>query len=338
MAEPKPYDLYAKAILKDPENLKAFLKEFLPEEILSHLDLSQLVLVPEEQVSLSKEKRLLPDIIVQVPLLGKPLHLYILLEHKSYQDVSVYAQILNYISSLFEKALKEGSKPIPVLPFIFYHGEKPWLYPVEFVELFEIPTEIRSYFLNYRVLLLDLVSLNREDLLKRIELYRVMYTYLYLLRNLDRPLEELLRGIVRFAEVMGKLGERERWYVELFVLIISKEKGLDEEEVLIKLREVGGERVEFELKTYSERKYELGLQQGLQQGRLEGRFEGLLEEAQEMVLEVVEVKLGEVPKGLEKQIKAETDRQKLKRLHRELILASNPLEVIQQFGYRINNT
>ncbi|MCX7874357.1 MAG: Rpn family recombination-promoting nuclease/putative transposase, partial [Caldimicrobium sp.] len=237
-----------------------------------------------------------------------------------------------------EKALKEGSKPIPVLPFIFYHGERPWLYPVEFVELFEIPPEIRSYFLNYRVLLLDLVSLNREDLLKGIELYSVVYAYLYLLRNLDRPLEELLRGIVRFGEVVGKLGERERWYVELFVLIISKEKGLDEEEVLIKLREVGGERVEFELKTYSERKYELGLQQGLQQGRLEGRFEGLLEEAQEMVLEVVEVKLGEVPKGLEKQIKAETDRQKLKRLHRELILASNPLEVIQQFGYRINNT
>ncbi|MCS7199392.1 MAG: hypothetical protein N2327_00925 [Caldimicrobium sp.] len=57
-----------------------------------------------------------------------------------------------------------------------------------------------------------------------------------------------------------------------------------------------------------------------------------------MVLEVVEVKLGRVPKGLEEQIKAETDREKLKRLHRELILASNPLEVIQQFGYRANET
>ncbi|MCX7613913.1 MAG: Rpn family recombination-promoting nuclease/putative transposase, partial [Caldimicrobium sp.] len=113
MAELKTYDLYAKAILKDPENLKAFLQEFLPKDLLPHLDLSQLSLVPEEQISLPKEKRLLPDIIAQVPLLGKPLHLYILLEHKSYQDLLVYAQILNYISALFEKALKEGSKPIP---------------------------------------------------------------------------------------------------------------------------------------------------------------------------------------------------------------------------------
>ncbi|MCS7307204.1 MAG: Rpn family recombination-promoting nuclease/putative transposase [Aquificaceae bacterium] len=250
--------------------------------------------------------------------------------------------MLNYISALFEKALKEGSKPIPVLPFIFYHGEKPWLYPVEFVELFEIPTEIRSYFLNYRVLLLDLVSLNREDLLKGIELYSVVYTYLYLLRNLDRPLEELLMGIVRFAEVMGKLGERERWHMELFVLIVSKEKGLDWEEVLIKLREAGGERVEFELKTYSEMKYELGLQHGLQQGLQrgiqQGLQQGLLKDAQEMVLEVVEVRLGRVPKLLEEQIKAETDREKLKKLHRELILAPNPVEVIQRFGYRVNET
>ncbi|MCS7149222.1 MAG: hypothetical protein RMI93_00570, partial [Caldimicrobium sp.] len=75
---------------------------------------------------------------------------------------------------------------------------------------------------------------------------------------------------------------------------------------------------------------QVGIQQGIQQG--------LLKEAQEMVLEVVEVKLGEVPKQLEEQIKAETDREKLKRLHRELILASNPMEVIQQFGYRVNET
>ncbi|MCS7199331.1 MAG: hypothetical protein NZ850_03160 [Caldimicrobium sp.] len=73
-----------------------------------------------------------------------------------------------------------------------------------------------------------------------------------------------------------------------------------------------------------------GIQQGLQQG--------LLREAQEMVLEVVEVKLGRVPKGLEEQIKAETDRDKLKRLLKELVLTSNPMEVIQQFGYRVNET
>ncbi|MCX8076951.1 MAG: hypothetical protein N3C57_07970, partial [Aquificaceae bacterium] len=84
------------------------------------------------------------------------------------------------------------------------------------------------------------------------------------------------------------------------------------------------------LKTYSEIKYEFGLQLGMREGLLEG--------ARETVLDVVEVKLGRVPKGLEEQIKAETDREKLKKLHRELILTTNPVEVIQRFGYKVNET
>ncbi|MCS7279926.1 MAG: hypothetical protein NZ530_07740 [Thermodesulfobacteriaceae bacterium] len=56
-----------------------------------------------------------------------------------------------------------------------------------------------------------------------------------------------------------------------------------------------------------------GIQQGLEQGLQQGLQQGLLKDAQEMVLEVVEVKLGEVLKSLEEQIKAETDREKLKK-------------------------
>ncbi|MCS7149959.1 MAG: hypothetical protein RMI93_04380, partial [Caldimicrobium sp.] len=71
---------------------------------------------------------------------------------------------------------------------------------------------------------------------------------------------------------------------------------------------------------------------GLQQGRLEG----LLEEAQEMVLEVVEVKLGRVPKQLEEQIKAESDREKLRKLLRELVITSEPEKVLINFGYSLD--
>ncbi|MCX8076543.1 MAG: hypothetical protein N3C57_05875 [Aquificaceae bacterium] len=79
-----------------------------------------------------------------------------------------------------------------------------------------------------------------------------------------------------------------------------------------------------------------GRQEGMKRWLQQGIQQGLLKDAQEMVLEVVEVKLGRVPKLLQEQIKAETDREKLKKLHRELILATNPIEVIQRFGYRVN--
>jgi hypothetical protein len=50
---PLPYDLFAKAFLKDPENLKGFLSTFLPDHIKTHLDLDSPKIIPEEQVSLS---------------------------------------------------------------------------------------------------------------------------------------------------------------------------------------------------------------------------------------------------------------------------------------------
>ncbi|MCX7719990.1 MAG: hypothetical protein N2Z64_01800, partial [Dictyoglomus thermophilum] len=76
--------------------------------------------------------------------------------------------------------------------------------------------------------------------------------------------------------------------------------------------------------------------EGRKVGRKEGIQQGLLKDAQEMVLEVVEVKLGRVPKGLEEQIKAETNREKLRKLLRELVIASEPEKVLLHFGYRLD--
>ncbi|MCS7308478.1 MAG: hypothetical protein NZ526_08030 [Aquificaceae bacterium] len=70
--------------------------------------------------------------------------------------------------------------------------------------------------------------------------------------------------------------------------------------------------------------------------RLIGKSIGLLEGAKETTLDVLKIKLGKVPKTLKEQIKAETDREKLKKLRRELILATDPIEVIQRFGYSVN--
>ncbi|BAU22783.1 hypothetical protein THC_0387 [Caldimicrobium thiodismutans] len=68
---PIPYDLFAKAFLKDPENLKGFLSTFLPEHIKTHLDFDSLKIIPEEQVSLSRKKREIPDLVAEVNLLSE---------------------------------------------------------------------------------------------------------------------------------------------------------------------------------------------------------------------------------------------------------------------------
>ncbi|MCS7279670.1 MAG: hypothetical protein NZ530_06395, partial [Thermodesulfobacteriaceae bacterium] len=63
---------------------------------------------------------------------------------------------------------------------------------------------------------------------------------------------------------------------------------------------------------------------------------GLLREAQEMVLEVVEVKLGRVPEVLKRKIEAEQDREKLRRLVRELVISLDPEKTLLNFGYSLD--
>ncbi len=54
-------------------------------------------------------------------------------------------------------------------------------------------------------------------------------------------------------------------------------------------------------------------------------------EAQEMVLEVIELRLGYVPEKVEDIIRSETDRSRLKNLHRELIISKNPFETLKSY-------
>ncbi len=80
--------------------------------------------------------------------------------------------------------------------------------------------------------------------------------------------------------------------------------------------------------------YRLGLEEGKQIGLEEGKHiglkEGLLKSAQEMVITLVEGKLGYVPEGLEERVRDIQDREFLHALIKKLISSENLLEVLEQ--------
>uniref|UniRef100_A0A832GNT4 Transposase (putative) YhgA-like domain-containing protein n=1 Tax=Caldimicrobium thiodismutans TaxID=1653476 RepID=A0A832GNT4_9BACT len=108
MRTPYLHDAFFKAFLKALENLKHFLKDFLPGELLKFLNLNHLQILPEEKIPLSKEKRLIPDLVVETSLPNRTLHIYLLIEHKSQPHIRTYLQIGFYILSLHEEDLKSG--------------------------------------------------------------------------------------------------------------------------------------------------------------------------------------------------------------------------------------
>ena len=64
-----------------------------------------------------------------------------LFEHKSYRDPNIAFQLLKYQFYIYEKREK-----IPIIPIVFYHGEKEWNIPCEFKEslLFDLNRSYRN--------------------------------------------------------------------------------------------------------------------------------------------------------------------------------------------------
>jgi len=74
----------------------------------------------------------------------------------------------------------------------------------------------------------------------------------------------------------------------------------------------------------------IGIEKGRKEGEVIGIEKGLLKSAQDMLIAVVEAKLGYVPKGLEERVKDIKDREFLHALIKKLITSEKVLEVLKE--------
>ncbi len=74
----------------------------------------------------------------------------------------------------------------------------------------------------------------------------------------------------------------------------------------------------------------IGIEKGRKEGEVIGIEKGLLKSAQDMVIAVVEVKLGYVPEGLEEKVREIKDRDFLHALIKKLITSEKVLEVLKE--------
>jgi len=80
--------------------------------------------------------------------------------------------------------------------------------------------------------------------------------------------------------------------------------------------------------------YKLGLEEGkqigLEEGKQIGLGKGLLRSAQEMVLTLIEGRLGYVPEGVSDRIRSVKDREFLRALAKRLVVAEDVLKVLKE--------
>jgi len=320
----QPHDRLFKTLFSDPQNVKDFILIFLPEAITKHLDLEKLKIISSEKFSTFEKSKKLLDLIVECPIILDPerkVQIYFLFEHKSSPDKFIFVQILSYITALWEECLKRGEELIPVIPIVFYHGERKWLLPMDLVELFELPEGLREYVFAFKYLFFDTNEVSDEELLMKIALSNILIFGIYLLKNARRGREYIRRGFKEFFRMVEEFEERYKIYFREFLMYVIEVGEVDEEELEGILLEEGGEKVRSLVDKWIEQGYQKGIEQGIQQG--------LILEAQDMVLSAIEVKLGYIPEDVEKKIKNIFDREKLRNLLREIIKSENVLEILK---------
>jgi predicted transposase YdaD len=233
MLSPNPHDTFIKRIFANKEDAVAFFRATLPPEVQAILDLEQLEQTKES--FLPKNQNLTQtDILWKIPTKsGTSIYTYLLFEHKSYHDPKIYFQLLGYLTQIYLWQKENGQELTPVIPFVFYHGERIWDLGLNFVDQFHP---------FYRELLKELSQVETEA--KKVEILEKLLYYLLSVRPRDENefrneeiyrmegLEGVFMTLLEEIKLEGKLEAAEKMLNENIDLsVVLRVTGLNESDL-----------------------------------------------------------------------------------------------------------
>jgi predicted transposase YdaD len=129
-----------RAVLSDLVEARSFLQRYLPEALSRTLNWSTLRLLEGSFVD-EDLRRSETDFLYEVERVEgeASLWLYILLEHQSTSDRWMRFRLLKYCCRIWDMNLAARPTPSelrPIVPLVFYQGERSWSYSTEFADLF----------------------------------------------------------------------------------------------------------------------------------------------------------------------------------------------------------
>jgi hypothetical protein len=220
---------------------------------------------------------------------GRPLLLYVLLEHQSSVDPWMALRMLRYVVRQLERWRQEHprSESLPlIIPLVMYHGpEGVWTAPRRVEDLFDLPEEGRE---QWRALvprfeyLLDDLTAEREEALRA---------------RPGPPLARLAWLVLRYGRTEELACKLPNW-VALFAQVQEYPEGAEHLVVLVRYLLLVGDRAVRETarrvlhsaldeqraedlmgsyRSYGDELIEQGLQQGLEQGQQQGLIRGRAE-------------------------------------------------------------
>jgi predicted transposase YdaD len=135
-----PHDAMVRAVLSDVAEAKSFLQAHLSDEVSQGLNWSTLKLLEGSFVD-ADLRGSEADLLYEIEHVSgeASLWVYVLLEHQSTPDRWMRLRLLKYCCRIWEMSFQDypdQRELRPIVPLVFYQGERRWSYSTEFADLF----------------------------------------------------------------------------------------------------------------------------------------------------------------------------------------------------------
>jgi len=271
---------------------------------------------------------------------GGEVWVYVLLEHQSEPDPAMPLRLYLYIGHLWDSQRREWERksvPLkarrldPVIPLVFYTGEKAWSTPLRLADLMDAPAELKRFVPDWETLFLNLHRTPPETLGRFAtavgRALQVLRAEKAPLEELERVLKEAMTGLEGLAESQVAQWLRVAWYL---VLLVFHRRDTGEYTALQQIIMEQAQQSKFRIR---EEAVQMGMtmaefcrQEGEARGRTEGEARGEARGLRQALEEVLAIRFGPVPADVRAAIEA-ADAGSLRAWHRAALTADSLAEV-----------
>ncbi len=297
-------DKLAKWKFKIPEFLRGLV--FMVKGDIGHLlDFDRMKVVSPENITDILQASV-SDLVFTVPFRdpsqGDELTIYILLEHQSTMDRMMGYRLLSYMCQIWHDQLKQlansGVKPShqrlhPILPIVFYTGERRWNAPVTLNAVMDVPEQMKPFVPSFETLFLGVKQVDTDELTQTDHPFAWLMTVLQKEQEdenvMQRTLETALTQLDTIKTENPTLHRNAMMYLSLIVRC-RREK--HEQTPLLRMinTHTENEEVESIIMTGIEAILQEGKAEALEQGIEQGIEQGKKEHAVEAILTVLEAR------------------------------------------------
>ena len=290
--------------MSDEANVRQFIKEFLPKDISSQIDLKEMKLIPTEKIK--GYNKYYMDIAVECYISNTKGQLYFVFEHKSYPDPGVLLQILNYMIVTWDEQRKKNKPLTPVIPVVIYHGSSSWNVTTHFQGQFQnIGESIKPYIPEFNYVLVNLTQIPNEEIEQRAKDTPLLMASLMIMKLVAlRDIEDIAK-----ITVIINLPEEEKLILFLYLLYTVD---VDQTTMQRIVKELGGEEIMPSL-----------AEKLMSKGEIKGK--------QDLLIKQLRRKFG-LSSSEEKIIRSVTDESKLDAAAEAVLDAKSKEEVLKLLG------